>query len=67
MQRNSERTLALVACQGTLIYRLEYRCFPSSKSAEMIEQVYAKVGNFWLPPFNRSSSEIRLGGWVRRL
>lgn len=27
-----------------------------------IEQVYAKVGNFWLPLSNRSSSEIRLGG-----
>jgi hypothetical protein len=27
-----------------------------------IEQVYGKVGNFWLPVFNRSSSEIRLGG-----
>lgn len=27
-----------------------------------IEQVYAKVGNFWLPLFNRSSSDIRLGG-----
>jgi outer membrane lipoprotein-sorting protein len=27
-----------------------------------IEQVYTKVGNFWLPISNRSSSEIRLGG-----
>ncbi len=27
-----------------------------------IEQVYAKVGNFWLPLSNRSSSSIRLGG-----
>ena len=27
-----------------------------------IEQVYAKVGNFWLPLSNRSSSDIRLGG-----
>jgi hypothetical protein len=27
-----------------------------------IEQVYAKVGNFWLPVSNRSSSAIRLGG-----
>ena len=27
-----------------------------------IEQVYGKVGNFWLPLFNRSSSEVRLGG-----
>jgi hypothetical protein len=27
-----------------------------------IEQVYAKVGNFWLPISNRSSSAIRLGG-----
>jgi outer membrane lipoprotein-sorting protein len=27
-----------------------------------IEQVYAKVGNFWLPVSNRSSSDIRLGG-----
>ena len=27
-----------------------------------IEQVYGKVGDFWLPVFNRSSSEVRLGG-----
>ncbi len=27
-----------------------------------IEQVYAKVGDFWLPSSNRSSSSIRLGG-----
>jgi hypothetical protein len=27
-----------------------------------IEQVYAKVGNFWLPVSNRSTSAIRLGG-----
>lgn len=27
-----------------------------------IEQVYAKVGSFWLPLSNRSSSDIRLGG-----
>lgn len=27
-----------------------------------IEQVYAKVGDFWLPVSNRSSSAIRLGG-----
>ena len=27
-----------------------------------IEQVYAKVGDFWLPLSNRSSSDIRLGG-----
>lgn len=27
-----------------------------------IEQLYLKVGNFWLPASNRSSSSIRLGG-----
>jgi hypothetical protein len=27
-----------------------------------IEQVYSKVGNFWLPVSNRSTSTIRLGG-----
>ena len=27
-----------------------------------IEQVYGKVGGFWLPVSNRSSSAIRLGG-----
>jgi hypothetical protein len=27
-----------------------------------IEQVYAKVGEFWLPLYNRSNSRIRLGG-----
>ena len=27
-----------------------------------IEQVYTKVGDFWLPQSNRSSTTIRLGG-----
>ena len=27
-----------------------------------IEQIYAKVGDFWLPAMNRSDSDIRLGG-----
>ena len=27
-----------------------------------IEQIYAKVGDFWLPLSNRSTSAIRLGG-----
>ena len=27
-----------------------------------IEQIYAKVGDFWLPAMNRSASTIRLGG-----
>jgi hypothetical protein len=27
-----------------------------------IEQIYAKVGDFWLPALNRSASTIRLGG-----
>ena len=27
-----------------------------------IEQVYTKVGDFWLPASNRSTSAIRLGG-----
>jgi hypothetical protein len=27
-----------------------------------IEQIYSKVGNFWLPGSNRSTSTIRLGG-----
>jgi hypothetical protein len=27
-----------------------------------IEQIYGRVGEFWLPVFNRSSSSIRLGG-----
>ena len=27
-----------------------------------IEQIYAKVNDFWLPAFNRSASVIRLGG-----
>jgi hypothetical protein len=35
VQRNLERAQALAAYQGTRIYRLEYRGFPSSRSAEM--------------------------------
>jgi hypothetical protein len=27
-----------------------------------IEQAYSKVGNFWLPVSNRSTSAVRLGG-----
>src|SRR5229473_232584 len=39
VQRNLERARALGAYQGTRIYRLEYRGFPSSRSAEMIVDV----------------------------
>ena len=35
VQRNLERAQALIAYQGTRIYRLEYRGFPGSRSAEM--------------------------------
>jgi len=151
VQRNLERAETLGAYQGTRIYRLEYRGFPGSRTAEMtvdvkysapgtkdfsirseegskliidrvfkrmlqstpsglayilsveprtndkllyrgciwvdaedfavmridavpaknpsfwtketrIEQTYAKVGDFWLPLSNRSTSSIRLGG-----
>jgi hypothetical protein len=39
VQRNLERARALGAYQGTRIYRLEYRGFPSSRSAEMVVDV----------------------------
>jgi outer membrane lipoprotein-sorting protein len=39
VQKNQERAQALAAYQGTRIYRLEYRGFPSSRSAEMIVDV----------------------------
>ena len=39
VQRNLERAQALAAYQGTRIYRLEYRGFPGSRSAEMIVDV----------------------------
>ncbi len=35
---------------------------PSWTKETKIEQVYTKVGNFWLPVSNRSNSMIRLGG-----
>jgi hypothetical protein len=35
VQKNLERAKALTAYQGTRIYRLEYRGFPGSRSAEM--------------------------------
>lgn len=35
IQRNRERAQALSAYQGTRLYRLEYRGFPSARSAEM--------------------------------
>jgi len=39
VQRNLERARALGAYQGTRIYRLEYRGFPGSRSAEMVVDV----------------------------
>jgi hypothetical protein len=39
VKRNLERAHALSAYQGTRIYRLEYRGFPGSRSAEMIVDV----------------------------
>jgi len=39
VQKNLERAQALSAYEGTRIYRLEYRGFPSSGSAEMIVDV----------------------------
>ena len=39
VQRNLERARALGAYQGTRVYRLEYRGFPGSRSAEMIVDV----------------------------
>ena len=39
VQKNLERAQALSAYEGTRIYRLEYRGFPSSRSAEMIVDV----------------------------
>ncbi len=36
VQRNLERTRALEGYQGTRVYRLEYRGFPGSRSAEMV-------------------------------
>ena len=43
VQRNLERAQALTAYQGTRIYRLEYRGFPGSRSAEMIVDVSYKT------------------------
>jgi hypothetical protein len=39
VQRNLERAHTLAAYQGTRIYRLEYRGFPGSRSAEMVVDV----------------------------
>jgi outer membrane lipoprotein-sorting protein len=39
VQRNLQRARALEAYQGTRIYRLEYRGFPGSRSAEMVVDV----------------------------
>lgn len=39
VQRNLERARALGAYHGTRVYRLEYRGFPSSRSAEMTVDV----------------------------
>jgi hypothetical protein len=39
VRRNLERARALSAYQGTRLYRLEYRGFPSSRSAEIIVDV----------------------------
>src|SRR5580693_8306381 len=39
VERNLERARALGAYQGTRVYRLEYRGFPGSRSANMIVEV----------------------------
>jgi hypothetical protein len=39
VKRNLERARALAAYEGTRVYRLEYRGFPGSRSAEMIVDV----------------------------
>src|SRR5579864_1125028 len=39
VERNLERARALGAYQGTRVYHLEYRGFPSSRSADMIVEV----------------------------
>ena len=39
VQRNLERAQALSTYQGTRVYRLEYRGFPGSRSAEMVVAV----------------------------
>lgn len=39
VRRNLERAAALGAFQGTRVYRLEYRGFPSSRHAEMVVDV----------------------------
>ena len=39
VQKNSERSRALAAYEGTRVYRLEYHGFPGSRSAEMIVDV----------------------------
>jgi hypothetical protein len=39
IRKNLERSQALSAFQGTRVYRLEYRGFPGSRSAEMIVDV----------------------------
>src|ERR1700681_4973387 len=45
VQRNLERARALGAYQGTRTYRLEYRGFPSSRTAEMVVDVnYRSLG-----------------------
>src|ERR1700719_4418545 len=39
IRRNLERSRALTAYQGTRTYRLDYRGFPGSRTAEMVVEV----------------------------
>jgi outer membrane lipoprotein-sorting protein len=44
-QRNSERTAALNQFNGTRVYRMQYRGFPSDRDAEMVVNVTYRAPN----------------------
>ena len=41
---------------------LEESVILDRKKLQKIEQLYTKVGDFWLPRSNRSTTTVRLGG-----
>jgi hypothetical protein len=68
VRRNLERARALVAYQGTRIYRLEYHGFPGSRSAEMtVHETYRSPGTKEFSIRSEEGSQLLIDRVFQRL
>jgi hypothetical protein len=68
VRKNLERAQALGAYQGTRIYRLDYRGFPTSRSAEMVVDVrYQAPGTKEFTIRSQSGSKLLLERVLKKL